>query len=635
MKKVLNNIKKFIIKYSKIIYKFIKNNIRYIYMGLPFIIMDLFTRSFGYKINFYSLYKLVPNLFTLIWIVLFIGVVVNLKKNIGQWIYLGINIVFSILFLVNNVYYSMTNTFFSFNLVQSTSEGSAYFMDALVNCNKLVYLFFIIIIALIYLGFKNVPNVKKNNEKNIIKIFTVFIIIHLFIPILLGKANSDLVWSTWKNPRNVYNSFNDTNKSMRVSGFFEFSIRNFYITYLKTQKKDKSDLDFLSEVYSEDINNETNDYSGDFKDENLIILQLEGVDSWMLTKKDTPTLYNMMKNSINYTKHYSFYNGGGSTFGSEFAVNTGFTVPLSYNQNAYTFSDNDFPYSLPNMFKNNEYSVNAFHMNYGEYYSRRINYENWGYDNYYGLLDMYSYADESYTLDRELILNEEYSSLMFPTDQKFVDYIITYSAHLPFSSTKGVCKLLLNLEKKDNEELQALSEEECARKQAGETDYMVSLLLDKLKEKDLLKNTVIVVFTDHYLYTLEDQAILEKYKETDNNLINKTPFFIYNNGKTKKEIKQVTSQLNILPTILNLFGINYNSNYYIMSDSLNKNYEGIVFFSDYSWYDGSIYVEDGVIKKGKEISQDKLDIKNDYINYLARKNDLTLKYNYFKTIKNN
>lgn len=62
--------------------------------------------------------------------------------------------------------------------------------------------------------------------------------------------------------------------------------------------------------------------------------------------------------------------------------------------------------------------------------------------------------------------------------------------------------------------LPVLTEEECAKRQAKETDYMVELLLNKLEEKSLLENTVIVVYTDHYLYTLSDQTILDKYKDT-------------------------------------------------------------------------------------------------------------------------
>lgn len=62
----------------------------------------------------------------------------------------------------------------------------------------------------------------------------------------------------------------------------------------------------------------------------------------MLTKENTPTLYKLMNNGINFKNHYSYYNGGGSTFNSEFAVNTGFITPLSYTQNAYSFSKTHF-----------------------------------------------------------------------------------------------------------------------------------------------------------------------------------------------------------------------------------------------------------------------------------------------------
>ncbi len=62
----------------------------------------------------------------------------------------------------------------------------------------------------------------------------------------------------------------------------------------------------------------------------------------MLTKKTTPNLYNLRKHSIDFSNHYSIYTGGGSTFNSEFAVNTGFTTPISYIENVYSFSKKYF-----------------------------------------------------------------------------------------------------------------------------------------------------------------------------------------------------------------------------------------------------------------------------------------------------
>lgn len=605
--------------------------------------MDLSTKILGYtKIQFYGIFKLVPILFTISWLFFLIGASLFYKKKIGKIIYIVFFILTFIIYLVNNVYYSMTGTFFDFNMLQLAGEGSEYFLDAIKNCNTWVYILLIPIILAFIFAIKLYPNREKTNLKGVIRIFFIFLIIHFITPFLLGTANEDLTWSTWRNPRNIYMNFNDNNKSLMVSGLYEYTARNFYVTFIKAKKTtNEEELTFLEEEYQKEDTKETNKYTGKYKDNNLIIIQLEGIDNWLITEETTPTLYKMMSNSINFTNHYSYYNGGGSTFNSEFAVNTGFITPLSYTQNAYTFNKNTFPYSLAHLFKNEGYTVNAFHMNTSEYYSRGANYKNWGYDNYYGLVDLGEYKDDSYVLDRELILNETFKEKMFE-NEKFVNYIITYTNHMPFSSEKGTCKKLLTLDALNELGLEQLpedyaypelTEEECTKRQAKETDYMIELLLQELEARDILDTTTIVIFTDHYLYTLSDQTILDKYKETDNNLINHTPFFIWNNNKDTKTIKEVTSQLNVLPTILNLFGINYNSNYYIGQDALSNNYQGSVFFSDYSWYDGKIYVDGGIITSGKEIDSLLLEDKNYYINYLIKKNDLTLKYNYFKKIK--
>lgn len=607
---------------------------------LPLLLMDIIIRSFGNGTNLYKVWNIIPNLFTITWACLFIGISLSLKSKIGKWVYLSVNILFLIMFLTNGIYYSTTHNFFDFILLESTSEGAPYMMDCIKNCNVWIYIWFVIIIFTIYIGFKKIPKKDNFNYKNVIIVVLVFLLIHLLLPNLYGSANSSLEWNTWQNPRNIYKNFNDANKSMSITGLYEYTIRNFYITFLQTEEEETSeDYEFLMEAFSVN-NNEVNKYTGIFKNKNLIFVQLEGIDDWLLTEKDMPTLYGMLNNSFVFQNHYSYYNGGGSTFNSEFAVNTGFITPLSYTQNAYSFNKNSFPYSMANMFKNQDYDVNAFHMNSGEYYSRQTNYTNWGYDKYYGLLDINDYKDKSYTLDRELINDVTFQEKMFPKDSKFVDYIITYSNHLPFTNTKGVCKLLYDMEmdlddtvdmgEESSSMFVQLTEEECIRKQAHETDYMMELLLKKLTELNLIDDTVIVVFTDHYLYTVEDKTILDKYKNTSNNLINKTPFFIWQNNMKRTNIKEVTSQLNILPTTLNLFGINYNPNYYIGSDALSSNYKGIVFFSDYSWYDGNIYVDNGVIANNKSSSQEYLDEKNYYIHYLTKKNDLALKYNVFK-----
>ena len=634
------------------------------YMAIPFILMDVFTYIFGNKISYSSYLFISPVMFTLTWILLFVQVSVSLKKFWGKLSYILFSLLGLFLFLLNNVYYSMTKTFFDFHLMESAGEGSPYIMDAIKNCNPLVYVAFLIIVISVIFGIRKMPKIESNDFNRLSITVLLVIILHFFIPLTYGKANIDLTWSSWRNPKNVYNSFNDNNKSLKITGLFEYSARNFYITFLKTQEQEnEEDIEFLDSAFLEK-NNKKNSYTSKLKGKNLILVQLEGTDKWLIDKDTTPTLYKMMNEGINFNNHFSYYNGGGSTFNSEFAVNTGFITPLSYTKNAYSFNRNAYPTSLANLFKERGYSVNAFHMNHGEYYSRTSNYKNWGYDNYYGLIELGDYNDSRYELDRELMLNPTFNELMFPSEGNFVDYIIAYSGHLPFTNTKGVCKTLYDedvekeilskkeallkaekkkckKEKKDNcdkitidsivvetPEFVEMSEEECVRRQARETDYMMELLLQNLTEKNLIDNTAIVVFTDHYLYTLNDKTILDKYKTTSNNLINQTPWFIWSKNLKSKKVNTVTSQLNILPTILNLYGFKYSVNDYIGEDALNPNYTKIVFFSDYSWYDGNVYVENGDVTNKKKIKQSSLDDKNEYVNYITKKNDLALKYDY-------
>ena len=443
-----------------------------------------------------------------------VGISLFLEKKKGKIVYTIFFILAFALFITNNIYYSMTNTFFDFSLIMLAGEGSDYFMDAILNCNIWVYISSVVIIISYIFGLKQFKERKKTDLKKIIKVFFLFLILHLITPLFLGKPNDALTWSTWRNPRNIYINFNDNNKSMMVSGIYEYSVRNFYITFIKAKKTDnEEDITFLKEEYNKEEENYQTNYTGKFKDKNVIFLQLEGTDNWLITKEDTPTLYNMMNNSINFTNHYSYYNGGGSTFNSEFAVNTGFITPLSYTQNAYSFNKNSFPYSLAKLLKNENYSVNAFHMNDGEYYSRATNYKNWGYDNYYGLKELGTYKDDSYTLDRELILNETFKEKMF-SEEKFADYIITYSGHLPFTTEKGVCKKLVTEDILKEQGLDKLTDEEIKINVISKfkSDELKIKYLDKLTDEKY-KSIVISSFeSDKLKIEYLDKLTDERYK---------------------------------------------------------------------------------------------------------------------------
>jgi phosphoglycerol transferase MdoB-like AlkP superfamily enzyme len=630
MKNFKEKLQPFVEKAKKFTFKY-----RYgFYAAIPYFLFDIITRILGH-IDYYPAFFPIPNLFTFLWIFLFVGITINLKgifEMLAYWIFFFLAMG---LYLINNIYFSMTKFYFSFNLLESTGEGKDYVMDAVLGANKLIYIFAVIIFIIALVVFIKMRKRTQFHFKKMGKVLIIFLVLHLLMPFLYGFKGNELEWNNFKNDRVVYDRFNEPNKSMKVAGLYEYTARSFYIEYLKPEEKiSKKDKDFLDSIYTGEDPHKNNNYTGIFKGKNLIFLQLEGMDLWALNEEHTPTLYNLMKDSINFADHYSLYTGGGSTFNSEFAVNTGFTTPISYIENVYNYNKNTFPYTMPKLFKEAGYSVNAFHMNSGEFYSRAINYESWGYDNYYGLIDIQDYKDDSYELDREMIANSTFEKLMFDhkPGEKFVDYIITYTPHTPFSPKKGTSKMLAEEKYSLKTQIDSLTEEDCVYLAVEETDKMVSMMIEKLKERNLLENTVIVAYADHYLYTLEDKTILDKYKETSNNLINHTPLFIYCGDKeayVPTTVKETTMQMDILPTVLNLFGIKYNSNNYLGMDALDPERQGYAFFSDYSWYNGKSYVEANKVTYGEPMKNDDIKKTSEMIDKIIKKNDLTLKFDYF------
>ncbi len=632
----MDNFKKKLYIYKKKTKRWIRRNRYAFYMSVPYFLLDLITRIMGH-ISYYPVFFPIPNIFSFLWIFLFVGIIISFRGIIQKLLYWIFFFIALFLYLVNNVYYSMSSFYFSFNLLESTGEGKDYLLDTILGANKLIYIFALLIFILALVIFIKWHKTKHYHFKRLGIVLVTFLILHTLAPLLYGPKGDNLKWNNFKNDRVVYENFNEPNKSMKVSGLYEYTARSFYIEYIKPEEKiSKEDQAFLDGIYSAEDTKTPNDYTGLFEGKNVIFLQLEGMDSWVLNEKHTPNLYKLRKEGIDFKNHYSIYTGGGSTFNSEFAVNTGFTTPISFIENVYNYNSNSFPYSMPRMFKKANYRVNAFHMNSGEFYSRAINYESWGFDNYYGLIDISSYDDDSYKLDRELINNQTFEELMFEhkPGELFVDYIITYTPHTPFTTEKGTGKLLA--EEKYGENIPNLSEESCVYLDVAETDKMVGMMIKKLKERKLYKNTVIVAYADHYLYTIEDKTILDKHKETSNNLINHTPFFIWCGDKKifhSAKIDDVTMQMDILPTVLNLFGIDYNSNYYLGSDALDPKRKGYAFFSDYSWYDGKSYVENGRVTYGSKMKKDKIREISSKIEDLIRQNDLTLKFNYFKSVE--
>jgi phosphoglycerol transferase MdoB-like AlkP superfamily enzyme len=122
---------------------------------------------------------------------------------------------------------------------------------------------------------------------------------------------------------------------------------------------------------------------------------------------------------------------------------------------------------------------------------------------------------------------------------------------------------------------------------AMETDVFIGLLLERLEAEGRLEDTVLIFYADHCNYYLLDNTLLKDIKGVDDlNQADNTDWFIYDGGKTTGTVDKVTSSLDVLPTIANLFGLDADYGAMIGHDAFSPD-GGWAFWLDGCWFDGT------------------------------------------------
>lgn len=565
--------------------KYLNNNsnifkvIKYILLLITFwFVIDIFNQSLVTD-NLSIILYINKNsfIFNIVWMIFFSILLYIIKPKIRKYIGLIINLILLIISIINYFMYSYFNYIFSWKDLILTGEGLSFINSVFKFINIKIIIFILICIILNTFIFRASKfDTYKFKSKQ-----TIFLIIVLLLTLGIYKYNITQLSKTsdgWdakevlNNDSNFYTNWVEPNKLLNISGTYQYLIKDLYMSFFYKQKINNS-----NEIIKDYIknNNQIDDlkYFGRFKDKNLIFVMMESIEDWQINKEVTPTIFYMMQHGFNFNNHYSPDYVVGKTANTEFIANTGIYPNINHMTPHYAYTNNSYPFSIANVFKNEGYIVNSFHRSLENIYNRKDMHEALGYKKYHSFLDMHiDFKNVDY--DSNLII-DGYNEIV--NNDKFMSFIITYTGHSPYLYSEDKCKKNL----KEIEKLKItnnLEEDEiCALSAARETDNMFKILLTKLEEDNKLNNTIIVAFTDHPNYV--------KLNKDETNLLNKTLFFIYDNNSKSHQINTLTSSINILPTITNLFGIN--TNYvYAGYDALNTNNEYVI-FKDYTYYNGN------------------------------------------------
>ncbi len=398
----------------------------------------------------------------------------------------------------------------------------------------------------------------------------------------------------------------------------ETAVSEDYRKKIEALPKDKlnvSDIDFsklaenekdgtiknLHTYFANRIPTEKNDFTGMFKGYNLVFITAESWYPPTVREDTTPTLYKMLHSGFEFK---NFYNPlwKTSTSDGEFANISGLKPDEKIS--SMRTAGNAMPYALGNRMKSAGYKTYAYHNNVYDYYSRNLSHPNFGYDVFRGIgggvvngEDKKEYGlrmeDGWPKSDEELmrITAPEYIGEYLKTGVPFHAYYMSVSGHMLYGFDVN------DMSKKHEDKVKDLPYSDVVKAFIAanyEIELMVNELVKQLSEAGILDKTVIVISADHYPYGLISQAVADD-EETGGDFfayINEmaghtvdTNFEIFRNNlllwsasmKEPVEVTKACSTLDIVPTLMNLFGIEYDARLYQGRDIMSSSPAFVVF----------------------------------------------------------
>lgn len=347
-----------------------------------------------------------------------------------------------------------------------------------------------------------------------------------------------------------------------------------------------------------------NEFTGMFEGYNLILITAEGFAPYAVHKEKTPTLYKLVNSGFVFNNFYTPL-WQTSTSDGEFVVLNGL-IPLG-TRSMYYSRNNYFPFSLGHQFNSLGIQSKAYHNHTYTYYERDQTHPNLGYDFVAIGNGLVLETDSWPRSDLEMINNtvDDYVD-----DDSFHVYYLTVSGHANYTFAGN------SMSNKNRDLVKDLPYSSDARAYLAcqiELDMALEALIERLEQAEVADKTVIALSADHYPYGWEKEYIdeLSGYELEEEFEIFKNHFILWNPAMEEKIlVNKPASSLDILPTLLNLFGFEYDSRLLMGQDILSDS-DPLVIFNDRS------FITDKVMYNTKNKQIIKLtdeDLPDNYIN---------------------
>ena len=481
-----------------------------------------------------------------------------LFKSKGRIIYTFIiDIFFTILTIFDVMYFRGFLTVPSISVLNQTSNLDNL-QSAVISMMSPYDILFVLDIIILAIYVFITRKAYKISPKRAYKTFALTLIIPLiyvaYIPFNLYVLNNESVKDAY-----LFDGYDPTNTTRYFSPI-GYHIIDAYTVYKdsKPYEYTAEDKENISNYYNwKNENLKDNEYFGISKNKNLIIIQVESLESFIIGheyngKKITPTLDSIISNGIYFPNIYEQVNEGTSS-DCDLMLNT-YMIPLKRGCTFFRYPNCNYN-SMPKILKNNGYSSYSLHPDKGSFwnYTNALN-GGIAFENFY---DYYSYniteeigmgiSDKSYF--------ENVSSMIENFNSPFFAHTVTLTNHGPFDLPKEKREFNLSPEL-DKSEMGGYIES------VHYTDAQIGNFIKQLDDKGILDNSVIVITGDH-------TGVHKYYNNSIDELSNKEDWFTFNGESTvpfiiydkslmseSKTIDTIGGQIDIMPTLLYILGIN-------------------------------------------------------------------------------
>ncbi|MFL0269745.1 LTA synthase family protein [Candidatus Clostridium radicumherbarum] len=381
---------------------------------------------------------------------------------------------------------------------------------------------------------------------------------------------------------------------------------------------------------------QTNKLSGTAKGKNLIMIQVEALQQFVINQKIegqeiTPNLNKWIKKSA-YFNNFFYQISSGGTSDAEFMTNNSL-YPSSSGAAYYMYAGNEFN-SLGTSFKAEGYSTAALHGFKSTFWNRNVMYNAEGFDNFY--------SDKDYNIDSKVGLGLSDESFLRQSVDKlkamqspYYAFLITLSSHFPFDDQAGYGDF--NVGKYNNTLIGNYI------RGIHYTDKALGDFLDTLDKEGILKDSIVVLYGDHNAIPKENEQELADFMNIKDmndlqwSMLQKVPMMIhFPEDKNAGTYNKFAGDMDVYPTLKNLFSLKSGDT--LGKDLFNSKDETVIFRNG-SFTDGNIYYYSPTntyynIKTGAPSAEDdNLKAKKDNAQMQLEYSDDILKHNLIKKYK--